>query len=182
MKFRLSAAALAALATLAVAATAQANPADVTAGMLRTPLNRAGAPLRAEPKMGATILGQVPHAARLTVQSVENGWLKVTTEVTGAEGKKSSQTGWLRSVETVQPYALTGGSAAGAARGVASAENAAAAGRGFSEGSEKDLMTSDAAIAAAMPLVDKLEETVPNPHDVVKFANEGRLGMPGRTR
>ena len=111
MLSRLSAATIAALAAFtafafapaALLPKAHANPADVTVGMLRSPVNRAGAPLRAEPKMGANILGQVPHAARLTVQSVENGWLKVTTEVSAADGRKSTQTGWVRAVETVQP-------------------------------------------------------------------------------
>lgn len=181
MQSRLSVAlALTALAALAAAPRAHANPAEVTVGMLRSPVNRAGAPLRAEPKMGGKILGQVPHGARLTVKAVESGWLQVTTDVTGADGKSGSQTGWLRAVETVQPYALTSG--VGAARGVADAQSAAGAARGFGPQSEEDLAATDADIRAALPLVDRVEQAVPSPAAVATFAKQGRLGMPGRTR
>jgi hypothetical protein len=185
-----AAAALASLAStaflgIALAESAYADPAAVTVGDVRAPINRQGATLRATPKMGAEILGNLPHGSRFLVEETRdvNGipWVRVSGETTDAAGAKARKTGWLRSADTVDPYALTGPGRLGTST-AAGGSTAAAAGRGFGPRTEEGLIQSDAKIAAAMPQVDRLESVKPSPHAVQTFAQQGRLGFPGRTR
>ena len=187
------AAALTAALLAGSAGSLWANPEEVTVGMLRSPVDRAGIPLRAEARMSSASLGQIPHGTRLTVQEVAGNplWLRVTTQVTQADGTKASKTGWIKSSATVQPYVLTGagrggtavegGTTSAAGRGF-SQETTSLAGRGFDDGIEQALAKGNAAIAANLGKVDGIEQTKPSPSEVVRFANEGRLGFPGRTR
>lgn len=173
------AAVLGALLAFGLFQAAHAAPADVTAGALRTPVQRTGTSLRAEPKMGGAVLGNVAHGTRLMVEQVQNGWLKVTTKV--ADG--TSQTGWVRAVETVEPYALTGAGRTVGAPGVRASGETSAAGRGFTEDIEKQYAVSQSALQAAYQLLDsKVEAVKPSPSEIGVFAKDGRLGFPGRTR
>lgn len=187
----LGAAAFAAALLIGSAGASWADPDDVTAGMLRAVVSSQGTPLRAEARKSSAVLGQIPHAARLTVLEVATPagptgpkWLRVTTEVAQADGTKASKTGWLLSSSTVQPYVLSGAGRGGTAEsgGTATPQNVAAAGRGFDEGIERALAQSNAAMAANLVHVDRLERTKPTLEDVAVFAKEGRLGFPGRVR
>jgi hypothetical protein len=191
MSRHLRAAAVLAVLFGCVAARAQADPDNVTAGMLRTPTSNSGAPLRAERKMSADSLGHIAHGTRLTVEVVDGAWLRVSTEVTQADGTKARKTGWIKSADTVQPFALTGAGREGAVTGGSvvaapsrgfSEVQVGAAGRGFDEKTVQALAQSNAKIAASLPQVDRLEDAKPTPAEVTTFAKEGRLGFPGRTR
>lgn len=173
------AAALAVAWAFGLAPAASAAPSDVAVGAVRAPLQRAGAPLRGEPLMGAKVLGNVPHGTRLTVEKVQDGWLRVTTKV--ADG--TTVTGWVRAGETVEPYALTGSGRTAGAAGVRSQGEQSAAGRGFTEQIEQQYAVSQAALRAAYQLLDtRVEPVKPSPSEVREWSEQGRLGFPGRTR
>jgi hypothetical protein len=174
----LAAAAVVALASLAP--TAQASPNDVTVGALRTPTERKGAPLRAEPAMGARVLGNVAHGTRFHVAEVQGKWIRVNAPVTGG----ASQSGWLKAADTVEPFALTGsGREISTGTGPRNAGgDVSAAARGFGPSIEKDAMASDAQLRAAMSLVDAVEAAKPTPEEISIFSKQGRLGIPGKIR
>jgi hypothetical protein len=169
---------------------ADADPDTVAVGAVRTPVNRAGTSLRANPKIGAEVLGNLPHGTRFSVEELQGAWIRVSAETVDAAGAKARKTGWIKKADTIDPYALTGAGRSGVATGpVASTGVAvgrgfdpAAAGRGFSGDTETGLKQSDQKLAAAYPQVDRLEEAKPSPHEVSTFAAQGRLGFPGRTR
>lgn len=171
------AAAAATLLALAGAGAALAGPADVAAGALRTPVNKAGAVLRAEPRLSAEVLGNVAHGTRLMVEQVDGAWMRVTTKV-----GEASKTGWLRKADTVEPFALTGEGRTVGSLGVRSAGAVSAAARGFSDEIEKGMRVSRSDLNAAYALLDVVEQQQPSPAEVQLFAKEGRLGFPGRTR
>lgn len=171
--------ACAALASFAPAALAGA--ADVGVGALRTPTNRAGALLREEARMGAKVLGNVPHGTRLSVQAVEGKWIRVTTPLAGV-----ATAGWVKADDTVEPYALTGaGRSATVGTGTGprqAASDVSAAARGFGPNIEAQAALSDARLRAGLALVDAIEAAKPTPEEISAFAKQGRLGMPGKTR
>jgi hypothetical protein len=185
-----AAAAFAAVATFAVlggslARPADADPAALTVGTVRTPVSRQGVSLRANPKVGGEVLGILPHGTRFAVEEIQGAWIRVSAETVDAAGAKARKTGWIKANDTVDPYALTGTGRAGAVAagtGAVSSTTAAAAGRGFGPDTEDGLRQSDAQIAAAYPAVDRLEAAKPTEGAVHVFAQQGRLGMPGRTR
>lgn len=171
---------LAGAALLALLGTplALAGPADVGVGALRTPVNRAGAVLRAEPRLSSDVLGNVAHGTRLMVEQVDGAWMRVTTKVGDA-----TRTGWLRKSDTVEPFALTGEGRTVGSLGAAGGRGAvSAAARGFSEEIEQGMRVSRADLEAAYALVESVEAAKPSPDEVQAFTREGRLGFPGRTR
>lgn len=166
---------------------ADASPNELTVGAMRTPTSRGGATLRAEPRIGSNVLGLVKHGTRFHVAEVRDLWIRVQAEVAASGDKPAStQNGWLRASETVEPYALTGeGRTAGVAGGTGgrTASDVSAAGRGFSEDAEQKMLASQAQLAAAMVLVEsRMEGIKPTPEEVSAFAKSGRLGVPGKTR
>jgi hypothetical protein len=190
-----AAAALTALASFAfgglvLASRAHADPAALTVGTVRTPVNRQGVSLRANPRIGADVLGNLPHGTRFSVEEIQGAWIRVSAETVDAAGAKSRKTGWIKAADTVDPYALTGSGRAGvasastamAAQSRGFATDTGAAGRGFTKDTEDGFMQSDAAVRAAYALVDRVEEAKPSQTEVQTFAQQGRLGFPGRTR
>jgi hypothetical protein len=172
---------------LGAATAAHASPNDLTVGALRTPTSKGGAALRAEPRIGAAVLGLVKHGTRFHVAEVRDLWIRVEAEVAAVGDQPAAkQNGWLRASETVEPYALTGeGRTAGVAGGTGSRtpSEVSAAGRGFTGDAEQKLLASQADLAAAMALLDaRVEAVKPSPEAVTAFAKEGRLGVPGKTR
>lgn len=167
------------LTALTLSGAALADPADVQVGALRTPLNRGGVALKSEPKMTAAVLGNIEHGTRLRALEVKGVWMRVNAKI--ADGAETS--GWVRSADTVEPYALTGGGSVGTSTGPRGAAQASAAGRGFSPSIEEQLALSDGALRAGYALLDSVVEAVkPSPEQVATFAKEGRLGIPGQTR
>ena len=65
----------------ALALPAHAGAADVTVGALRAPTSKAGAALRAEARMSAKVLGNVPHGTRLMVEAVDGKWIRTTAKL-----------------------------------------------------------------------------------------------------
>src|SRR5688572_16248580 len=70
--------AAAALATFALAfggiplaERAHADPQNLTVSTVRTPVSRQGTSLRAQPKIGAEVLGNVPHGTRFAVEEIQ---------------------------------------------------------------------------------------------------------------
>lgn len=182
-----AAAAVASLTALAfvgltLAGRADADPNNLSVGAVRTPTSKQGTSLRAAPNIGADILGNLPHGTRFAIQELKGVWIRVTAEATDAAGAKSQKTGWVKAGDTIDPYALTGAGRLGDASAAGGAVSAAAAGRGFDEETVKALAASQAQLAAALTLVDRLEQIKPSPHEVQTFAEQGRLGFPGRTR
>lgn len=176
-----------ALAGAALAAPVHADPQQVAVGALRTPAQRTGAGLRAEPRMGAQVVAKADHGARLVVEAVEGSgsvrWIRVRMALAQGEAR----VGWLRASETVEPHALTGAGRTVGVQGVTGARvdarEQSAAARGFGPGIEARTAASDARLRAALAVVDaRVEGVKPSPEQVAAFARQGRLGMPGATR
>lgn len=176
-----------AVASAGLGGTAHADPQQVAAGALRTPAQRTGAGLRAEPRMGAAIVAKVEHGTRLVVEAVAGTesvrWIRVRV----AQAQGEARVGWLRASETVEPHALTGAGSTLGVQGVTGARvdarEQSAAARGFGPGIEARAAASDAQLKAALAVVDaRVEGVKPTPEQVAAFARQGRLGMPGVTR
>ncbi len=174
---------LTAAAFLSLAVPALAAPADVQVGALRAPLSRGGVALKEEPRMASKALGHVAHGTRMHVEALDGLWIRVTVALTDG----TSKTGWLRSGDTVEPYALTGTGRTGAVSTEtgprASGSEVSAAGRGFSPEIEEQMAVGDAQMRAALAVVTaQVEGVKPTPEAVAAFAKQGRLGIPGKVR
>lgn len=174
---------LAVVALLSLAGLAHAAPQDVQVGALRAPLSRGGVALKEEARMASKALGNVAYGTRMHVEAVDGLWIRVTAKV--ADG--TSKTGWMRSADTVEPYALTGAGRTGAVgEGTGprvSGSEVSAAARGFGPTIEEQMALGDAQMAAALAVVTaQVEGVKPTPEAVSAFAKQGRLGRPGRVR
>jgi hypothetical protein len=173
--------AIAALVVLGAGGPASAEPTGIQVGFLRVVQNRAGIPLRAEPNALADILGTLPYATRLRVTELSGYWMRVSVQgAPTAEG--SPQAGWVKKGQTVESLALTGAAGAVGVRGTgsASAEDAAAAGRGFNGATEGMVRSSHPSLGRAFEILDSQIVRSPIPLEtIMKFTKEGRLGRPG---
>lgn len=170
-----------------LALPAHADPQQVAVGALRTPAQRTGAGLRAEPRMGAAIVAKVDHGTRLVVEAVSGSdtvrWIRVRVALAEGQGR----VGWLRASETVEPHALTGAGRTVGVQGLAGARvdarEQSAAARGWGPGIEARAAASDGQLRQALAVVDaRVEGVKPTPEQVAAFSREGRLGTPGVTR
>jgi hypothetical protein len=154
---------------------AGAAPEGAAVGDIRAVLAKAGAPLRAKPNSFSPAVSTVPHGTRLRVTAVKGRWIQVAPvdplpDVAGT---------WLKSGETVEPFALTQQGRAGPVtvrQGQPTATEISAAGRQFDPASEAAYRAEHPNLAPYFPLVDRLEAVKPDPEAVRRFLLEGRLG------
>ena len=182
---------LALIGLLLLAPAAGADPADIEQGETRAIQARNGTRLMPNARPLGRPVAVLPYGTRVRVLEVNAGWIQVQT--LDAEG--GQRTGWLKATQTVAPYALTQGGqygrpgSAGAlanarARGPAQdQQDVAAAGRQLSPTTEQaHRASSPAEIQAAYAQLDQLETQKPDAETVRTFAEQGRLGRPGRSR
>lgn len=167
---------VACLAAAALWGSALAAPEDVAVGDIRAILSKSGAPVRERPSALARATATLPHATRVRIVEVRGKWVRVTQLGPTAE---ASGAGWLRSGQTVEPFALTqaGRGGAVAVRDVqTSGTDLSAAGRQFDDATEQAYRASRADLERQYPTVDRIEAATPDPEAVRQFILQGRLG------
>lgn len=168
--------ALGVTAVLLLWGDAGAAPEGVAPGAIRAVLAKTGATLRERPIALARTTEALPHGTRLRVMEVRGAWIRVTL-VANPRGDG----GWIRTGETVEPFALTQAGRGGpvAVRDAQPTDTAiSAAGRQFDEATEASYRGAHPDLGRFYPLVDRIETTKPDPEAVRLFLLEGRLGRP----
>lgn len=161
--------------------TGHAAPADSKVGDVRVTYVKPSTPLRVGANaLAAPVGAPLPPGTRVVVLEVALPWLRVRAD--GAAGGE----GWLRAYETVEPAALSATAPpphlTGVPTGTITQQQVSAAGRQFSEQTERGHRVSRQDLARAYALVDRMEaETAAiDPYDVVAFIVDGNLGRRGR--
>lgn len=169
------------LAALLPLVPAFAAPADTKVGDVRVTFSKTGTPIRAEAVVtGAPVGAPLPAGTACKVLEVKLPWIRV--QVDGPPPRE----GWLRAYETVEPTALSGSPPPphieGVGAGTVTAREATAAGRQFSESTERDYRASRRDLAAAYAAVDQLEAETQraDPYETIAFIVDGNLGRRGR--
>ena len=144
---------------------------DIKTGDVRTAQARAGVPMRELPRPMAKRVAVLPYGTQVKVDEVETLYAHVSAEGLGQ--------GWVRSMDLVEPTALTGPGAYGpqGAGKVASAD-VTAAGRQFDQKTERTFRSmKDGSLDAAYAAVDRLEQQQqPSDEEIEAFIREGMLG------
>ena len=110
---------LALLAAVAAADPALAKPEDAQVGHVRAVFARNGTPLLDAPNaLRAKVVRTLPLGTRFTITEKRSGWFRVRTM--GGE----AATGWLRSSQTISPYAMRGAGRTGATPAATNARRA----------------------------------------------------------
>ncbi len=167
---------------LALPATAVvAAPTDSKVGDVRVAFAKAGTPLRAEANaLAAPVRAPLPAGTSVTLLEVKLPWIKVRTVTTPpAEG-------WLRAYETVEPSALATTPPpphlTGVPTGTVTQQQVSAAGRQFSENTERGYRVSRPDLMRAYADVDRMEAATAqlDTFEMISFVVDGNLGRRGR--
>lgn len=169
--------AVACLTAAALWSSAGAAPEDAAVGDIRAILAKAGAPVRDRPSALAKATATLAHATRVRIAEMRGPWIRVTPLGPATE---AAQTGWLRTNQTVEPFALTQGGRGGsvAVRDTPTQTDISAAGRQFDDVTEQAYRATRADLQAQYPVVDAIEAATPDAEAVRQFILEGRLGRP----
>lgn len=172
---------LAAIATFVPATGAHAAPTDSKVGDVRVAFAKAGTPVRADAQaLAAPVGAPLPAGTSVTVLEVKLPWLKVRTAA------NPPVEGWLRAYETVEPSALAGSPPpphlTGVPPGTITQQQVSAAGRQFSEQTERGYRVSRRDLDAAYALVDRMEAATAemDTFEMISFVVDGNLGRRGR--
>lgn len=173
--------ALAVVAVVVPASSLFAAPTDSKVGDVRVTFAKAGTPIRADANaLAAPVGAPLPAGTSVTLLEVKLPWIKVRT------ASNPPVEGWLKAYETVEPSALAGTPPpphlTGVPPGTVTQQQVSAAGRQFSENTERGYRVSRRDLELGYRYVDRMEADTAalDMFEMISFVVDGNLGRRGR--
>ncbi len=173
--------ALAVVAVVVPASSLFAAPTDSKVGDVRVTFAKAGTPIRSDANaLAAPVGAPLPAGTSVTLLEVKLPWIKVRT------ASNPPVEGWLKAYETVEPSALAGTPPpphlTGVPPGTVTQQQVSAAGRQFSENTERGYRVSRKDLELGYRYVDRMEADTAalDMFEMISFVVDGNLGRRGR--